>query len=102
MTKVGFWTVPPEYRIQPSLLGTFFIPMGLFIFGMRVRPRTLYVIADLNLSLDCTPLCPLHSKHDRYCSQRLRYFTRHAITVHLPPLHVSKVRGEPFRRERLR
>lgn len=61
MAKVGFWNVPPEYRNQPSLLGTFFIPMGLFISGMLARPKIFFLIADLKPSLDCTPFCSLDS-----------------------------------------
>lgn len=35
--KVGFFNIEPEYRVRPALVATFFIPIGLFIFGKQ-RP----------------------------------------------------------------
>ncbi|PVH80451.1 MFS general substrate transporter [Cadophora sp. DSE1049] len=51
MAKVGFWNVPPEYRIQPSLLGTFFIPMGLFIFAWTARHSVHFIASMIGIAL---------------------------------------------------
>lgn len=34
IAKVGMFAIPPEYRVRPGLVATFFIPIGLFIFGL--------------------------------------------------------------------
>ncbi len=46
IAEVGMFAIPPEYRVRPGLVATFFIPIGLFIFGLSLtlpRGRWIYL-----------------------------------------------------------
>jgi hypothetical protein len=98
--RVGFG--PPEGRLVPGLLATFFVPVGLFIFGPFFSPTHSPwcpgYLADKALhSLDIETLHPLDHPHNRCLRSHDGMLYHSTSALPLPSFHLPSIRGFALR-----
>ena len=87
---------PPEDRLIPGLFCTFFVPIGMFIFGEFLFPICFAMLRGAR-RLVRPRVLPLdrHSIWSRRHNGRLLH--HHPVALPLPTFHISSIRCLAFR-----
>lgn len=91
----------PEKRLVPALFGCFWVPIGLFLFGIVCFPYQVMLKAKLLHRMDRSPQYPLDCNRRWPIPQYFGDIYHYCLPALIFGIHISKIFRLPVRSQRL-